>query len=92
MVQSTCTCYVILGKDPGSIPCTDIMAHNHLPSAAPVPGHPMPTSDLYEHQGFMWCIYIHAGKTLMHTKINLNLKLNLGMTMHTDNFSSVGSG
>lgn len=44
------------------------------PSTTPRPGDPMFFSDLHWHQAHIRLKYIPAGKRIMHTKANLNLK------------------
>lgn len=52
-------------KDPGSFPSTHMVTDN---LTTPVPGEPVPSSDLCGQWACKWCTYIHADKTRMHTK------------------------
>lgn len=59
------TAVVTLPEDLCSVPRTTrwfIIVHN------PVPGKPMPFSDIQGHQGCTWYTYIDPGKKLIHTK------------------------
>jgi hypothetical protein len=52
---------IALTEDPGSIPSTHMMVHNH----APVPGDLMPSSDFNRHQAHIRYTDIHVGKILI---------------------------
>lgn len=59
MVQWFPSVYTALGKHPGSVPSTHMVAHNH--TQIPVPGDPPHTSDLLDHQAHLCCSNIHPG-------------------------------
>jgi len=81
-VQSTCHSYRVSCRFNSLHSCGSSRSFE-----APVPGDPVPTSDLQEYQSCLWYIYIHAGKTLIHSKIKKQLKINLGMAVWAGNLS-----
>lgn len=54
-----------LAEDPGSSPSTNMVVYNFRTRGTCI------FLGLYGHQARILCTYLHAGKTLIHIKVNL---------------------